>query len=308
MNALPYTKPAVVPKAGVLDPAQQLTVFPAPYAVWRRGDFLALETVGDIVNPNPNGSIAAVIPTELPIISSTASAGAPAVQLFAFYTYIGAGSIESQPSPEFILNVAQGTEATVEIPAANAPAAATDFALYVGQVIGGEWQQVASTALGSAATVPYPLTNYQGATRGTTNMNSLIIGMAESDWDVTYAPRAGGPGPGYSNREFFGFDASNSGGNQEQYQGYYYPLSNRQIEISLVQAWWPALEQQTAGLLYSTQYGCFAADTSQSNKVLTIVGKVSGANNPNYGGAVGGNGDTGARIIVQFNSGLLAGN
>jgi hypothetical protein len=305
MNALAYTKPALQAIPGVLDVPNQLTVFPEPYAVWRLGDFLALDTTGTITNPNPNGSISTIVPTELPIISSTSSAGAPAQRLIGFYTYIGAGSIESQPSAEFIINVAAGTEATVEVPAANAPAAATDFALYVGQVIGGEWQQVASTALGSAATVAYPLTNYMGANRGTTNMNSEIIGMAANDFDVTYAPLAGTPGAGYSNRELFGNDTSLSGGNQEQYQGYYYKLNNRNIEISLVQPWYPSLEQQTAGLLYSTQYNCFAADTSQSNKVLTIVGKVNGANNPNYGGAVGGNGDTGARIVVRFNSGLL---
>ena len=79
------------------------------------------------------------------------------------------------------------------------------------------------------------------------------------------------------------------------------------IVISLVQPYYGSLINSTAGLLYNTTYQCFQADNSQSNKILTIVGKFGQPNaNPGFD-PVGGPGDTNALVICQFNSGLLVG-
>lgn len=306
-NALPYVAPSLIPQAGVQTVPIRTTNI-APYAVWRRGDFLRLQTAGSLVYPNPNGTLATTTPTATPTIGTTSSSGAPAQHLVAFYTYLDGSGGESLPSQEFSLYAPVGFENTVTVPTAGAPSAAADFALYVGTVNGQEWQQVASTALGSAATVPYPLTNYNGANRAATNQSTNIIGLAADDFDVTYARLASGgdPGAGYSNRALFGNDETQPpSGSYEQYQGYYYSLSGLTFEINLVQAWNYGLLQTTAGLLYSASYNTFAADTSQSNKVLTIVGKASGLDNPNYE-SLGDVGDTGARVICRFNSGLLS--
>src|SRR5271166_824208 len=131
----------------------QRTTFPKPGATWRRGDILALSSTGTITNPNPNGSISTFVPTVVPTTGTTSSASAPAQLVYFFYTYIGAGSIESQKSATYPLQIAAGLEGTVTVPSAGAPAGAVDFALYAGPLPGqnGPWQQVASTALGSAA-------------------------------------------------------------------------------------------------------------------------------------------------------------
>ena len=293
----------------------QGTVFPQPGAIWSRGDILALDTTGTITNPAPSGAtLASFVPSSLPTVVPNASSSSanPAEVLYGYYVVTdSSGNLQSQPSPEFVINVTAGYTATVTVPAdGNYPAAGAKFDLYVGILPGGEWQQVKGTALGSAATVPaYPLTNNNGANRAATNASSNIIGYAVENVEVTFANRAGSGGQAGNNlRALFGQDQSGpTGVGYEQYQGYYIDLNNQLIVISLVQSYYPSLLQTTAGLYYNTTYQCFQADTSQSNKILTIVSKF-GQPNSNAGfNPVGGIGDTGALVVCQFNAGLLVG-
>ena len=293
----------------------QGTVFPAPGAVYSRGDILALVTTGTITNPAPSGAtLAKFVPSSLPVVNSSASASAanPAQTLYGFYVLTdSSGNLQSLPSPEFVINVTAGFTASVTVPAdSNYPAAATNFNTYVGILPGQEWQQVSGTALGSAATVPvYPLTNNLGANRAATNASASIIGLAQEQVDVTFANVAGkGAQAGNNLRALFGQDQSGPiGVGYEQYQSYYIDLNNQLIVISLVQPYYGSLINSTAGLLYNTTYQCFQADNSQSNKILTIVGKFGQPNaNPGFD-PVGGPGDTNALVICQFNSGLLVG-
>jgi hypothetical protein len=308
-NALTLVPPSLVGVPGFEQPFNLDFIACSPYAVFRRMDILQQQTTGSLTNPNPNGTLVAVQPTPilLSYLTQSASAGAAATKYYVFYTYTGAASTESLPSAEYILQVPAGQGFTLTIPSAGAPANATGFSTYVGVVPGGEFQQVSATALGSAATIPNPLTNYNGVIQAATNVATNVVGFAESDYDVAYAPRAGQPGPGYSNRELFGLDASTPPlGWLEQYQCSYYKVNaNQQIfEASLVQAWSPTLIGTTAGILLSTAANCHAIDTSQSNKIVTIVGKVQGPDNPTYG-SVGDYLDTGARILCKFNSGTI---
>ena len=309
MAALNLVPPSLIGQPGLEQPFNLDFISASPYAIFRRMDILQQATTGSLTNPNPNGSLSTIVPPAILAsqIAPTVTGSSAATQYVMFYTYIGSASIESQPSPEYLLNLAAGTTYTLTIPSAGAPAAATNFAVYIGVISGGEFQQVASTALGSAASIPNPLTNYNGVIQAATNANTNIVGFAESDYDVTYAPRAGSPGPGYSNRDLFGIDATRPPlGWLEQYQvGYYKVNANQQLfEASLVQAWYPSLLGTTAGILLSATYSCHAVDNSQSNKVITIVGKVQGPDNTTYG-SVGDVGDTGARVICRFNSGTI---
>ena len=290
----------------------QRTTFPKPGATWRRGDILALSTTGTITNPNPNGSISTFVPTVVPTTSTTSSAGAPAQHLYYFYTYEGAGSIESQKSATYELFVPAGFEGTVTVPSAGAPANATEFYLYAGPLPGqnGPWQQVASTALGSAATIPYTFTNMIGAVQAATNASGSIIGYACEDSDVTFAnSQYLGLQAGNSMRALFGQDQSGPAGvGFEQYQAYYIGLSGISMVISLVQAYYGSVLNSTAGLYYNSTYQCFQADTSQSNKILTITGKFGQTGANQSFDPVGVEGDVNALVIAQFNAGLLVGN
>jgi len=292
----------------------QKTTFPQPGALWSRGDILALKTTGSITNPAPSGTnYAAFTPTTLPTVNPAASSSSanPAETLYGFYTLTDPGTGETLPSAEFVINVTSGFTATVTVPAdGNYPAGLTKFNLYVGIVPGGEWQQVAGTTLGSAATVPaYPLTNNIGANRASTNASGSIIGYAVNANAVTFANLAGnGAQAGNNLRAIFGQDQSGpTGVGYEQYQGYYIDLSNVTLVMSLVQGYYPSVLNSTAGLFYNTTYQCFQADTSQSNKILTITGKF-GQPNVNQGfDPVGTIGDVNALVTVRFNAGLLVG-
>jgi len=309
MATITLVPPSLIGTQGQEQPFNLDYISASPYAIFRRMDILAQATTGSLTNPNPNGSISTVVPPAITssIVAPTVTGSSAAARYIMFYTYVGGGSIESQPSPEYVLNLAAGTTYTLTVPSAGAPAAATTFNTYIGTVSGGEFQQVSGTTLGSAASIPNPLTNYNGVIQAATNASANIVGFAESDYDVTYAPRAGSPGPGYSNRDLFGIDATQPPlGYLEQYQvGYYRVSANQQLfEASLVQGWYASLIGTTAGIKYDTTANCHAIDTSQSNKIVTIVGKVQGPDNTTYG-SVGDVGDTGARIICKFNSGTI---
>lgn len=293
----------------------QGTTFPAPGAIWSRGDILAQITTGTITNPAPSGTgFITFTPSTVPTVVSAASASAanPAQTLYAFYTYVeSSGTAESQASPEFIINVTAGYTASVTVPEdGNYPAGTTKTNLYIGTLPGGEWQQVAGTTLGVAAVVPvYPLTNNIGANRAATNASASIIGYAVENVEVTFANRAGSGGQAGNNlRALFGQDQSGpTGVGYEQYQGYYIDLNNQLLVMSIVQAYYPSLIQSTFGLYYNVASQVFQADNSQSNKILTMVGKFGQPNaNPGFD-PVGGLGDVNALGIFQFNAGLLVG-
>jgi hypothetical protein len=303
-NALAILPPSLIARAGVQS-YNLGSVFEAPGAIFRRGDFLQKVTTGTITNVAPTGSISAVVPTAAPTVSSTGSAvsGTPITYYYAYYTYTNSGgSIESQPSPEFLIVNASGYKATVTVPVAGSPAAGQYFNLYVGLYPGTEVQQVAATALGSAATVPVPLTNSVGANRltagGTAVSAATVFGLAVDDYDVTYAPKSPVQ---FDNRSPFGIDTSTPPlGSYEQYQTKVVPLSaGLQFEMSLLQAWTPGLLYTTCGVSYQTAYNTFAADNTASTAFLTIQGKVGGNTfNPTYDDQ-GGFLDTGARVIVS---------
>lgn len=282
-------------------------------AVWRRMDFLISVLSGTIAYPNPNGALATVVPTLAGLTvnqSDTASAGLLGQQLWGFFTYTTAG-VESQPSPEFLITNNYGYRASVNVSSTvGVPSGATGYNLYVGTREGIEWQQNPTVgtpvALGTKTTLVYPLANSIGANRAATNAvgtaTAPLLGLANDDFDVFYSPG----NSIFSNRSPFGVDASAPPvGFPEQYRAKVTALSAGQaFEISLLQPWTGQLFAQ-AGINYQAASGgtagCFVADTSQSNKILTIIDKVQGPQNPAYDD-VGTYSDTGARVIAQINS------
>lgn len=272
---------------------QPFTIYPEqPGAVFNAGDFLQVFTTGTITFPTPAGSLIAFQPTTAPTLADTASSGNGQHTLFAWYTLLGTGGvgvIESLPYEIGPITNASGRTVTVTVPAdGNYPAAATHFAVYVGTLPGQQWLQVASTALGSAATVPaYPLTNNTGVNRSANNPASGIVGYAAYDAGTGYAQREGDIlGATYNWRSLFGVDQSLSGNQAllEQYQAAVVKLSNVPVSIALLQAWNPGLIGSTAGIVYSTTYGLFYLDTGQSNGIFSIqrpYGGLPGPYNPN---------------------------
>jgi hypothetical protein len=302
---LTYYPPSLVGKGGIQF-FNMASGFEAQNAAFRRGDFLVNSTTGSITSPSPTGSLATTVPTQLPVVTpNNASSTNNSVQtLYAYHTYYGSGT-ESLPSAEFTIVNNVGYAAAVSVASSGAPSAATGWNLYVGLVPGGEWQQLTNQSFGPNVAIPYPLTNSVGWNRGATNLSTNLVGIAVDDFDVQFHS---GPAASFKNTSPFGADVSGPPmGFYEQYQTKVYTLGGGQrFEISLVQAWYPGLLYSTCGLQYNTAAGCFVADTSQSNKILTIVDKVQGAYNPTYA-SEGTVGDTGARVVcaVTTSSALL---
>jgi len=300
LAALQYTNPGLVATPGI-QAFRVMSVLKAQNAVFRRGDFLQNVTTGSIVFPSPQGSMATTTPTAAVTTGTTTSSGAPAQFYYYYYTYTGSSN-ESLPSAEGTIYVPAGYEGTITVPSAGAPAAATGWSLYVGLVQGNEWQQVTGTGLGSAATIPYPLTNSIGANRAANDAHTNILGLAVDDYDVYYAPNQGSPGT--SNRSPFGIDVTAPpSGFLEQYQAKVWLLSaGQRFEMSVLQPY-PVAQFGTFGLLYESTGGAnaFVADNTQTDKPLTYVGKVQGPTNPTYD-SVGTNGDTGWRGIFTIAS------
>jgi len=273
-------------------------------AVFHAGDILQLITVGTLTYAIPLGSGLAYQPTVAPTIANSVSGTAGLVTLYGFYTYTdGSTSNVSLPSPWFQFVVPAGTVSTVTVPAAGAPSWATDFALYLGYNPYQAWQQVLNTALGSAATVPNPLTNYQGAGKSANNPSSNILGMAQDDWDVLF--QSGPPIAQTGNKLLFGGDVTAL--DPEQYQVKFAKMGgspSQRFVISLLQTANSGLLNATAGLVYSATQGVFYLDTAQSNKIVTIVDIDDNLDNwpasqPFDTGLVG------AQVIAAFNSGTL---
>jgi hypothetical protein len=312
MAAYPYVRPALGLQFG--SEYQPETAYPeAPGALFYRGDFLQSKTTGLITVPTPAGSLIAFQPTSAPVINTSGSGSSANTShtLFAWYTLLGTGGvgvIESLPYNIGPITNANAFNATVEVPAdGNYPVAATHFALYVGPLPGFQWLQVASTALGSAATIPaYPLTNNIGVNRCANDPASGIIGYANNDVSTGYAQAAGAfLGAGYNWRSLFGVDQGLSGSQSllEQYFASVTKLQEVPVVMSLLQAWNPGMIGQTGGIVFSTTYNCFYLDTAQSNSIFVIDGKYGGLPGP-YN-PVGGLYDTGVPIVGHFIGGLI---
>ena len=298
--------------------------------VFRRWDVLLLTTTGTIVTPSGGASsggtsLAAVAGPALAagqgifsIISSatsitsgavtvtaSASASAPAQTYFCIVTYTNtSGSNESLSSQEFIIYCPAGLLPSVNVASAGAPTGAATFALYVGLYPGYEALQQASkytTSLGTAFQIPNPLTNSQGLARAATNASANIVGIAADDSNALFYNGVGGSGV-IGNQSLFGATMTQQPlAANDAFLNLVYKLQAQVIEISLVQAWNPMLAGgAVAGLLLDPTTGFFVADTSQSNKVLNILGFVNGPSS-----VQGGVGLTGSRVQATFASGLV---
>ena len=326
MAVIPVFEPLLGPYANG-SAYTQIPYIPAPAAVWRRGDFLQFQTTlgagTAIVTPSGgNGALAAFAgPTfGAPVsVSSTAAqtnstgtvtvtgvvqASAPAASYFVTLTYTGAAAAESQTGTEFIVNCAAGFVFSVNVLAATAPAGTTNFGAYVGIYPSSEVLQQATkttTATGTAYAIAYPLVNSVGVTRAATNQAANIVGMAVNS---SLADFYSGPGGSFLVNENSLYGATNSYPPlqpAEVYLGYVVKLQfNQLVQISLIQPYTPALIGTTAGIAIQPN-GFFAADNTQSNKVLTILGSVDGV------ASLVGNGTetSGKRVLAYFNSGLI---
>lgn len=292
------------------------------FNAFRRGDILTYAATGTIVTPSGGTTaggtslattagpalaagqgVFSIISSATSIVSGgititgITSAAAPANTYYVIVTYTNTtGTNESLSSQEFIVICPAGLTFAVNATAAQAPAAAVTFAVYVALYPGYEALQQATkftTALGTAFTVPAVLTNSIGLARAATNANTNLFGMATDDSNALFYNAYGQVG----NQSLFGATMTQQPltGNDAFYN-LVTKLQTQQLEMSLVQAWNPALAGgAVAGLLLDPTTGFFVADTSQSNKILNIVG----FNNAPQS-VQGGVGLTGTRVIVQF--------
>lgn len=322
MAVLPAKGPAIKGVPGIDSPLPN-SYFLAQGATWREAAIGQLITTGTTTGTTlavSSGTLAnvagPVFATPVSINSTAAvtngnititgvvSAAAPAAIFYVYTTYTYAGPNESLPGPEFIVNVAAGFTFSVNVLAAGAPATATNFAVYVSTYEGGELLQQATkvtTALGTAFTIPFPLTNSVGVNKAPTNATGNIVGIGMHDSQSLWATGVGG-----------GFTAGGISnllgawmpppplGPVDPAQALFTSLVNEQpFEICLLQPWTNALIGTTAGITLDAS-GWHVADTSQTNKVLTIQGKAVGVASD-----VGNPGDTYARVYCFVNTGAI---
>lgn len=245
--------------------------YPIPGQLFRAGDFLAVSTTGSLTSPAPAGALKAVIPTAVPVITIATGGTGIGTNLYGFYTYTDGASSESLPSGFFQVKIASGSQFTVTVPSAGAPAAAVDFNVYLGYAPFSAFQQTTATALGSATgNLNGTLTNFTGCKRAATNASANILGIALDDYDVLY--EQGNATTISGNQRVYGADLDNF--DPEQYQVKFAKLVNGQkFTMSILQAFNNGLIQTTFGLNQTTQGGepIFIADNAQSNKILTCI-------------------------------------
>lgn len=275
-------------------------------AQFRAGDFLILSTAGTLVYPAaPANWAVGIQPSVVPTVAYTVTGTTNARTLYYFYTYTD-GTYETLPSPWFTLPMPQGNTATITVPTTGAPASATDFYIYVGYNPYQAWQQASETALGSAAAVPTgnALTNYQGAVRSGNDPSANILGLALDDYDILFTNIGQATGAGtFSNALLFGPDMTSL--DPEQYQVKFAKMGgspSQRFVISCLQPT-PGL-YSTAGLVYSATQEVFYLDTSQSNKIVTIVDIDDNLDNWPASQPFD-TGLAGAQVIAAFNSGVL---
>jgi len=311
--AVPYIMPRVFGVPGVDSPTIA-NYQKAQNAAFKAGDFLALVTTGTIVNPNPNGSIAAaagpVIPSVIgsPVtVSQVVTAGAVAQTYYYILTYIGAAAIESLPGVEFLVSSAAGHTPRINVSNIGAPVGATGVAVYVGLMPGSEAQQSASVAFGVNFDLPATLTNYQGVNQATTNQAANIVGLALHGSDAVWATGVGGSSTAGANRNLLGVTANPPpiGGPENFGVNVVKLLASQPLVMSLVQPYYNNIT--AVGLLLDTVSGKFVLDSSQSNKIFTISSALDMIDTSNSSGGVNipGVGVAGRQVLGSFNSGVI---
>lgn len=299
MATIPYFEPQWVRNTLANEP-EQLLYAPAPGQFWRRGSFLIPVTTGSIVAPP--GGVGTLATTPGPAASAvtlsySASAGAPGGSSWVILTYRGASTAESLPSQEFIVNVPPGNVLTAIVSATGAPALATNFAAYVSQIPGFELLQGTVTALGSTFTASNPLADSTGVGQAATNVAGSIAGMAINDSNENFYAGPGGSTNVGSQSLMGSTNSLPPLTPLEPPLDYVLKLNACWIEMNLRQTipYYPSLIGTQVGLYLDATSGWFVADTSQSNKVATIVQQAAGVP-----GVQGSYGDLGARVVVQF--------
>lgn len=312
-------------------------------ATFREGDFLQLVTTGTITAPTGGlGTLAvagtltpgpALAATQGPVnvtassfsltsgnytITATTSAGAPALTYYVACSYTKTGA-ESMLGTPFPINVSAGLKPIVQVNTAAQPSTTTNFALYAGfspSNLALQQATTTTTATGSSFTISVPLVNSAGVAQGATNMSSNIAGIAIHGSDQAFAPpMIGGIGgsvlAGLASQAVGTWaNPSPIGSSQDPGQALVISLANGvPFEISLVQGYTDALLQQTAGFNLDATTGIFTADTTQAAKPITIQTHPFGASlagtSASYQNALGGVGDTGARVTCILNSGTI---
>lgn len=297
---------------------------PAQGATWLRGNFLiAQSTIGGhaIVVPKPIGSMANVpgpVGFNITLLSHFTtqtvgnvtiaghnSSGAPAATYYIFMTYDAAGPSESLAGPEFVVNCVAGIVPGVTVASTGAPSAATGTHIYAGIFSGSETQQdFPATNLGSEAVLTSPLLTNYGLAQAPSNTTANIVGMAQNYNNSNYFSGTGGS-VGVGLDSLFGATMDIPALTpQEVNLGYYDRLQFQQVEVNLVQPYYPALNGQPVGITLDPTTGFHVADTTATT-CATLLRKADGAQITSQGGITGlqslGNvGDSGARVIIQF--------
>jgi len=243
-------------------------------------------------------------------VTATAS-GAPNVPYtyYCIVTYTKTGA-ESLTSQEFIINCPANLLPIVAVSATGEPSGATNWALYAGIYPNGEVLQQATrttTATGSSYTFANPLTNNVGANQAVSNVNANILGIALSDSAAVYALGVGGSSAAGGYNQTLGIWANPPalGSSPEALYGYVASLANNApFEISLKQAWYPALIGNAIGLTLDATTGWFIADTGATG-VGNITEKTTGAGLFGVVDDVGGATEAGARVYCILTSGTI---
>ena len=322
---IPYYEPALSYGDNTLQPPTRL-VTPIQGAAWNRGDIVVLATTGSVTVPPGNGAggLAGVYgPAASAItVAGYAVAGAPAQAYWIIVAYNDNSTGISLPSQEILYQAPAGYVPAVTVSVTGEPPGSGYFHTYIGIQPGNEYKQDASaTALGSTFNAAYPLTNYQGANQGATNLSGSILGLAQTGNASTFGAYPGGQY--VSPQNAFGTTSDFPPLTpSELYQLYVIDLHEVLVEMSLVQSYslYNSLIGTTVGLNLATAIGggsVFVADPSQSNKVGTIVDIAQGAppliisnasatsGNALGPGPTGSPGDFGGRVIVRFTSTAL---
>lgn len=312
MATIAYSPARIVGSPSIREP-KPFVVLPAQNAAWRAGDILIQSTTGTFTAPPSVGVGAGLASASAPAASAvtlgtSASAGAAAATYFIQVTYTATGQ-ETVPSQIFIQNCPAGTVPTVNVASAGAPAAATNFAAYIGLLPGNLSLQQATkttTALGSTFTAAYPLTNSQGANKCATNVSSGILGIAQTDSNALYFSGIGGSMTAGQASSLLG--ATNTVAPLTPQEAPYLYVTGlgygQLVEMNLNQntALTLNLIGSTAGINIDSTTGFPTIDPTQSNKIFTITDFRQGVFiGPTASGTLG---DLGARVIGYFNSGL----
>jgi hypothetical protein len=311
--AVPYVMPRVFGTPGINSPTLA-NYQKAQNAAFKAGDFLALVTTGTIVNPNPNGSIAAapgpIMPNVIgsPVtITNVATANAVAATYYIILTYVGAGSIESLPSVEYLFSSPAGFTPNIVVTAVGSPVGSTGTGTYIGLVPGSEAQQAASTNFTVAYHQAITLANYQGVNQATTNQAANIVGLALHGSAAVWATGVGGSSTAGGNANILGVTANPPPIGDPGNFGVVVVklLASQPLVLSLVQPYYNNIT--SVGLLLDTVSGKFVADSSQSNKIFTITTALDLIDTSNSSGGVNipGVGVAGRQVLGFFNSGVI---